>query len=88
MVGVDPADARARGGQRVDLDPARVRIAIAGTEVFAGLPVRFDKGTVSASMATDEVLVRVDVGQGTGTGEAFGCDLSEEYVIENSEYST
>jgi len=88
MVGVAPDAARTRGGRRVDLDPSRVRIAIAGTEVFAGLPVPFDTGAVSASMATDEVLIRVDVGQGTGTGEAFGCDLSEEYVIENSEYST
>ena len=25
---------------------------------------------------------------GTGTGEAFGCDLTEAYVIENSEYTT
>ena len=24
----------------------------------------------------------------TGSGEAFGCDLTEEYVIENSEYTT
>lgn len=86
--GLTPDDARGRGGQRVDLDPDRVRIAIAGTEVFAGLPVAFDKDAVSAAMATDEVLVRVDVGRGSGTGEAFGCDLSEEYVIENSEYST
>jgi glutamate N-acetyltransferase/amino-acid N-acetyltransferase len=86
--GVDPDEARARGGQRVDLDPARVRIAIAGTEVFAGAPVPFDKASVSAAMATDEVLVRIDMGVGPGTGEAFGCDLSEEYVIENSEYST
>jgi glutamate N-acetyltransferase/amino-acid N-acetyltransferase len=86
--GVDPDEARARGGQRVDLDPARVRIAIAGTEVFAGAPVPFDKASVSAAMATDEVLVRIDMGAGSGTGEEFGCDLSEEYVIENSEYST
>ncbi|MFN8622690.1 MAG: bifunctional ornithine acetyltransferase/N-acetylglutamate synthase [Chloroflexota bacterium] len=88
MAGVPADEARARGGQRVDLDPSRVRIAIAGHEVFAGLPLPFDKGTVSAAMAGDEVLVRVDMGQGEGAGEAFGCDLSEEYVIENSEYST
>lgn len=86
--GLSAEEARSRGGQRIDLDPSRVRIAIAGTEVFAGLPVPFDKGAVSAAMATDEVLVRVDMGQGSGIGEAFGCDLSEEYVIENSEYST
>jgi glutamate N-acetyltransferase/amino-acid N-acetyltransferase len=84
-----PSDvARSRGGGRVDLDPARVRIAIAGTEVFAGLPVAFDSAAVSAAMATQEVLIRVDVGAGDGAGEAFGCDLSEAYVRENSEYST
>ena len=33
-------------------------------------------------------LIRLDLGLGDGTGEAFGCDLTEEYVIENSEYTT
>jgi N-acetylglutamate synthase/N-acetylornithine aminotransferase len=30
----------------------------------------------------------VDLGIGGGTGEAFGCDLTEGYVIENAEYTT
>ena len=38
-------------------------------------------------MAGDEVLIRLDLGLGDGTGEAFGCDLTEEYVRENSEYT-
>ena len=84
-----PADEAARrGGSRLDLDPGRVRIAIAGVEVFAGTPCDFDAGAVSAAMATDDVLVRIDLGVGAGAGEAFGCDLTEEYVRENSEYST
>lgn len=86
--GMAPDAAAARAGRRVDLDPDHVRIAIAGTEVFAGLPLPFDKAAVSAAMAADEILVRIAVGDGPGSGEAFGCDLSEEYVIENSEYST
>ena len=84
-----PADeADARGGTRLDLDPDRVRISIAGTEVFAGLPVAFDAAAVSKAMDADEVRVWVDLGDGVGAGEAFGCDLTEEYVQENSEYST
>jgi glutamate N-acetyltransferase/amino-acid N-acetyltransferase len=39
-------------------------------------------------MAGPEVLIRIDGGLGTGTGEAFGCDLTERYVRENSEYTT
>jgi N-acetylglutamate synthase/N-acetylornithine aminotransferase len=30
----------------------------------------------------------LSVGLGTGTGEAFGCDLTEAYVRENAEYTT
>jgi glutamate N-acetyltransferase/amino-acid N-acetyltransferase len=39
-------------------------------------------------MNAPEVLIRLDLGLGDGTGEAFGCDLTEGYVIENAEYTT
>ena len=39
-------------------------------------------------MDAPEVLIRLDLGLGSGTGEAFGCDLTEQYVIENAEYTT
>jgi glutamate N-acetyltransferase/amino-acid N-acetyltransferase len=86
--GLTPDEAARRGGSRLDLDPDTVRIAIAGTDVFAGTPVDFDAAAVSRAMDAAEVVVRVDLGSGTGMGEAFGCDLTEEYVRENSEYST
>ncbi len=38
--GLSPVEAARRGGSRLDLDPATVRIAIAGIEVFAGTPLR------------------------------------------------
>ena len=84
--GLSADEARARGGQAVELDPARLRIAIEGMPVFAGLPVRLRHGRRDQrAMAADEVLIRVDLGLGTGAGEAFGCDLTEAYVVENSE---
>ena len=70
------------------LDPARLQIDIEGTTVFAGLPLDYDEAALSGSMKHGEVTIRVDLGLGSGTGEAFGCDLTQEYVIENSEYST
>jgi glutamate N-acetyltransferase/amino-acid N-acetyltransferase len=86
--GLSPEEAARRGGSRLDLDPGRIRITIAGVPVFAGTPLPFDAAVASRAMDTEEILVRVDLGVGTGSGEAFGCDLTEAYVRENSEYST
>ncbi len=86
--GLSADEAARRGSTRLDLDPDRVRITIAGVPVFAGTPLPFDAGGASRAMDTKEILVRVDLGVGSGTGEAFGCDLTEAYVRENSEYST
>jgi glutamate N-acetyltransferase/amino-acid N-acetyltransferase len=63
-------------------------IAIGGVPVFERHPLPFDRARVADLMAAPEVVIRVDLGQGAGEGEAFGCDLSPEYVIENSAYST
>jgi glutamate N-acetyltransferase/amino-acid N-acetyltransferase len=89
--GLSAADAAARTGRPAAVDPERMRIAIAGHLVYdgsAGGPLPIDKAAVRASMAGDEVVIRVDVGLGDGRGEAFGCDLTEGYVRENSEYTT
>jgi glutamate N-acetyltransferase/amino-acid N-acetyltransferase len=89
--GIASEEAARRGGGPATVDPARLRIAIAGHLVYdgpGGGPATFDKGVVRESLDTPEVLVRLELGLGDGTGEAFGCDLTEQYVIENSEYST
>jgi glutamate N-acetyltransferase/amino-acid N-acetyltransferase len=36
----------------------------------------------------DTVLIRVSVGIGSGSGIAWGCDLSYDYVRINAEYTT
>jgi glutamate N-acetyltransferase/amino-acid N-acetyltransferase len=89
--GVTAAEAERRGGRPAVLDPNRLRIAIAGHLVFDGSlggPVDFDRSAARAAMQGSEVLVRLDLGLGDGIGEAFGCDLTEAYVVENSEYTT
>ena len=91
MAGLARADACARAGSPAYVDPGRMRMAIAGHLVSdgpAGGPVAFDRAAVRAAMDAPEVLVRLDLGLGDGTGEAFGCDLTEQYVIENAEYTT
>jgi glutamate N-acetyltransferase / amino-acid N-acetyltransferase len=85
--------AAAAGNAEVAGAPARIEtdrlaIGIAGVPVFAGEPIPFDRDELSRAMAAPEVLLRLDLGLGEGRGEAFGCDLTEQYVLENSAYST
>ncbi len=75
-------------GSAVDLDPATLTIGLAGAAVFSGLPLPFDAAAVSAAMDAPELLIEVDLGRGGASAEAFGCDLTEAYVLENSAYST
>ncbi|TMF35429.1 MAG: bifunctional ornithine acetyltransferase/N-acetylglutamate synthase [Chloroflexi bacterium] len=89
--GFAPSVAAARTGTAATIDPDRLRIAIAGHLVFdgsAGGPVAFDRAAARAAMDAPELLIRLDLGLAEGRGEAFGCDLTETYVIENSEYTT
>ena len=89
--GIDPAEATARGGRSATIDASALRIWIAGHLVFDGSmggPVDFDRPAARAAMDAPEVVVALDLGLDRGSGEAFGCDLTESYVIENSEYTT
>ncbi len=88
---VPSGDAATRGGRPVSLDVDRLRLAIAGHAMFdgaAGGPLPFDREAARAAMARPEVVIRIELGSGTGSGEAFGCDLTEAYVRENAEYTT
>jgi len=89
--GVDDDEAARRAGTPAAVDPSRLRIAIADHLVYdgsAGGPVAFDRAAARSAMDAPETLIRLDLGLGEGTGEAFGCDLTEQYVRENSEYTT
>jgi glutamate N-acetyltransferase/amino-acid N-acetyltransferase len=89
--GMPAAEAATRASRPAAVDADRMRIAVAGHLAYdgpAGGPAGIDKGAARVAMDTDDVLIRIDLGLGTGTGEAFGCPLTEGYVTENSEYTT
>ena len=89
--GLPAAEASGRAGTPAALDPGTLRIAIAGHLVFDGTqggPVAFDRAAAREAMNAREIVLALDLGLGAGSGEAFGCDLTEEYVVENSEYTT
>jgi glutamate N-acetyltransferase/amino-acid N-acetyltransferase len=62
-----------------------------------GQPQVFDRPSASnylkqaaagAYLQEDTVLISVSVGNGSGSGQAWGCDLSYDYVKINAEYTT
>jgi glutamate N-acetyltransferase / amino-acid N-acetyltransferase len=54
----------------------------------AGMALPFDKKAAAAILNQPEVLLKVDLNLGRACATAWGCDLSEEYVVINSEYTT
>jgi len=53
-----------------------------------GRPLPFDERSVVEGLKGDEVFINLDLNLGTASATAWGCDLSEEYVTINSQYTT
>ncbi|MDH5672601.1 MAG: bifunctional glutamate N-acetyltransferase/amino-acid acetyltransferase ArgJ [Myxococcales bacterium] len=64
--------------------------------VYLGEHCAFERGApgsasleqLSAAMEREEVHIRVDLGQGDASARAWGCDLTEQYVRINADYTT
>lgn len=75
-----------RSGARVDL--ARARVWLGDTMVYRGKPLPFDEAAASEELRREEVLLRVNLGAGSASATAWGCDMTPEYVHINSDYTT
>jgi glutamate N-acetyltransferase/amino-acid N-acetyltransferase len=80
--------AAAAGRSGAELDPDRLRISIGPVVVFAGSPCPFDKVAARRQLKKRNVQLALDLGVGDATAQAWGCDLTAEYVAINSEYPT
>ena len=90
--------AMAAGKAGVPFDQNNLAVSLGEIRLMAnGQPLTFDR--VSASnylkaasqgeyLKTDTVLISLSVGNGSGAGIAWGCDLSYDYVKINAEYTT
>ena len=89
--GADPNWGRiaaAAGRSGVRLDPDRMRICIGDVAVYDGAPLAFDERRARRILRRATVPLVLDLTDGSGSGTAWGCDLSAEYVAINSEYTT
>ncbi|MBE9179689.1 bifunctional ornithine acetyltransferase/N-acetylglutamate synthase [Oculatella sp. LEGE 06141] len=90
--------AAAAGRAGVPFDQTSLRIQLGDFLLMEhGQPLSFDRAAASAYLKqaaagdylkTDTVLIVVDLGDGQGKGNAWGCDLSYDYVKINAEYTT
>ncbi|MDX2216945.1 MAG: bifunctional ornithine acetyltransferase/N-acetylglutamate synthase [Oculatellaceae cyanobacterium bins.114] len=90
--------AAAAGRAGVPFEQNELRIQLGDFVLMEhGQPLAFDRPAASAYLKqasqgeylkTDTVLVSVCLGHGPGSGIAWGCDLSYDYVKINAEYTT
>jgi glutamate N-acetyltransferase/amino-acid N-acetyltransferase len=74
-------------GAELALD--RLRVSVGELEVFArGAGVPVDLEAVRRTFEQAEIEITAELNLGEGEAEAWGCDLSEEYVQINAEYTT
>ncbi|MFN6354088.1 MAG: bifunctional glutamate N-acetyltransferase/amino-acid acetyltransferase ArgJ [Cyanobacteriota bacterium] len=88
----------AAGRAGVPFDPEAVALWLGDHQLMAaGQPLAFDRAAASSYMRQraagaylqdDCVVIRLVVGTGPGEGRAWGCDLSDQYVRINADYTT
>jgi glutamate N-acetyltransferase / amino-acid N-acetyltransferase len=93
----------AAGRAGVPFDPAAVALWLGEHQLMAaGQPLAFDRSAASTYLracaagtylggpgpAGDTVQIRLRVGAGSGAAVAWGCDLSDQYVRINADYTT
>lgn len=84
----------AAGYAGIPFDSNALRIALGDILLMdKGQPLPFDRSVASnylkeAGDAHGTVKIQISIGDGPGTGLAWGCDLSYDYVKINAEYTT
>ena len=90
--GADPNWGRivcALGYSGSDVAIDRLTVSIAGLTVFAaGAGLEVDLDAVRHAFQQPEIEIVASLGLGDGEAEAWGCDLSAEYVRINADYTT
>jgi glutamate N-acetyltransferase / amino-acid N-acetyltransferase len=76
-----------RSGATFTLD--RCSVAIGGLVVFhRGAPAAVDSELIREALSHPRLDIAIELGAGEGSGHAWGCDLSAEYVRINADYTT
>jgi glutamate N-acetyltransferase / amino-acid N-acetyltransferase len=92
LFGADPNWGRvlcALGYSGVEFDPARVTLSFGGIAAYAGgVALPFDEDAAYQQLSQPEVVIDIDLGNGTGSATVWTCDFSYDYVKINADYRT
>ncbi len=92
VYGADPNWGRllaALGRSQAEVIEDKIDLYINGVCIMeAGKPIPFHRNAVVALMREDEVTFRIALNIGASSATAWGCDLTQEYVVINSAYTT
>lgn len=92
VYGEDPNWGRiicAVGYSEATIDPNTIDLTIGSTQILKNsLPVSFVEEEVQQHLAKDEIKMIIDLHVGEGSGKAWGCDLTYDYIQINASYRT
>ena len=78
-------------GCQVDVNKVQVRFTSAMGEILVcrnGAGVEFDEDLAKQVLSEKKVTVEITLGDGDAKAEAYGCDLTYDYVKINGDYRT
>ena len=78
-------------GMDVDISKVKVIFKSEGGEVLVcenGAGVGFDEDEAKKVLSCDTVIINIELNDGEGFAEAYGCDLTYDYVKINGDYRT
>lgn len=78
-------------GMDVDISKVKVTFKSEGGEVLVcenGAGVGFDEDEAKEVLSCDNVIINIELNDGEGFAEAYGCDLTYDYVKINGDYRT
>jgi glutamate N-acetyltransferase/amino-acid N-acetyltransferase len=77
------------GKTGIPVDESKIQVFVNAIQIVeGGTAIPFNIQSIVAALGEPEVHLRIALHLGKGTGVAWGSDLTEDYVVENSAYTT